>query len=194
MRDWVDEVLLDDSFLSGVVLGITVFSLSALAYLALPDLVPRGLVEGSASQVEEIAENFKYMLPLVIFVNNTIVALRDLLLSVTVILPYLDIAFNGVVVGYIVRDVVAQAFAETGLGLGPLLVVNSLAPHGALEIGAIAVAASTGLSLLRRPRPPFRRVLQRNLYLALSLLLVAALAEVLVTPIAMLIAMLIGGG
>lgn len=193
MRDWVDEVLLDDSLLPSVVLGITVFSLAALAYLAFPDLAPRDLVESSASQIEEIAEEFKYMLPLVIFVNNAIVALRDLLLSATIILPYLDIAFNGLVVGYIVGEVVAEAFAEAGVELGPLFVVNSLAPHGALEIGAIAVAASTGLSLLRRPRPPFRRVLRRNLYLALSLLLVAALAEVFVTPIAMLLAMLLGG-
>ncbi len=189
MRDWVDEVLLDDTLLWGVILGITVFSLATLAYPALPSIVPSDMLEASTSQLEDIVEEFKYMLPVVIFLNNTLVALRDLLLSVTIILPFIDIAYNGLVVGYVIVDLLV----ESGIPVGPLFVLSALAPHGALEIGAIAVAASTGLNLLRRPRPPFRRVLKRNFYLSVSLLLVAALAEVFVTPLAAIIAVLVGG-
>lgn len=190
MRDWVDEVLLDDALLWGALLGITIFSLATLIYPLAPGIIPEEMLQSSTSQLENIVEKFKYMLPLIIFLNNTLVALRDLLLSVTIVLPLLDVVYNGLLVGYIVVDVLMNG----GLPVGPLFVLGTLAPHGALEIGAIAVAASTGLNLLRRPRLPFRRVLKRNLYLSVSLLLVAALAEVFVTPIAAIIALLLGGG
>jgi len=182
----VDSLLADERLPWAVTAYLTVFSVASLLAALYPGLADplRGVVEGAVENVEQVAQAPWAALPLLIFVNNLLVALRDALLSFTLVVPLLDMILNGVVVGY----VVALAAAELGEHASPFLVYSLLAPHGSLELPAIAVAAAPAAWITRGLRPVLAAAI-RNLPVVAVMLAVAAAAEVAVTPIASIIAL-----
>jgi len=183
----VDSLLADERLPWAVTAYLTVFSVASLVVALEPGLAGpvRGVVEGAVESVERVASAPWAALPLLIFVNNLIVALRDALLSFTLVVPALDMVFNGVVVGY----VVALAAAELGQHASPLLMYMLLAPHGSVEVPAIAVAAAPAAWITLGVGAVLRRALS-YLPVAAVMLAVAAAAEVMVTPVASVIALL----
>jgi len=184
----VDEFLADDRLPAAVYALLTLFIASALVAAASPGSIPepvRGEVEGALGGIEDIASLPPYLLPLAIFANNFFIAVVVAALSFTVIVPLANLVFNGIVVGYVVSEVAGQ-LVEQGLALSPASAAALLAPHGSLEIPAVAIAASSMAWITRGLRATLRAAV-RNLAVALSLLLVAALAEVAVTPIAFIL-------
>ena len=131
---------------------------------------------------------------LVIFLNNAIKALAAVVLGIFVgIPPLLFIAINGFIVGLVVSAL------QPSMGYG--IVVASLLPHGIIEIPLLILASALGLSVgkeslkyLLRQQSSVKKQLRRGirLYLkwVLGALFIAALIEVFITP---LIIMLAGG-
>jgi stage II sporulation protein M len=131
---------------------------------------------------------------LVIFLNNAIKALAAVVLGIFVgIPPLLFIAINGFIVGLVVSAL------HPSMGYG--IVIASLLPHGIIEIPLLILASALGLRvgreslkyLLRQQssvKVQLRRSIRVYLKWVLSGLFIAALIEVFITP---LIIMLAGG-
>lgn len=125
-------------------------------------------------------------LALFILANNAVKAFLVLALGAGLgVLPVLFLAVNGVVLGQVTAQVVADH--------GPMLAIAGLAPHGVLELPAVLVAAGFGLRLghevgqrlLGRPdqvRLWWRTGLRAYLRVVLPLLVLAAIIEVTITP------------
>nr|WP_232461010.1 stage II sporulation protein M [Thermococcus radiotolerans] len=122
-----------------------------------------------------------------IFTNNSMVALFMLLSGLFFGLgPWLIMAFNGFVVGLVVR-----AVQESGELSFPQIILG-LIPHGIIEIPAIALAGVSGIVWYREivrgegeTGERFRRGAEKALKLfavSVLLLLVAAFIEAYVTP------------
>lgn len=126
-------------------------------------------------------------LVLFILVNNGAKAFLALALGVGLgIFPVLFLAINGVVLGQVIAQVVARH--------SPALALAGLAPHGVLEIPAFLLASGLGLRLgweahrrlLGQPsqlRLWWRAGLRTYLRTVLPLLAIAAVVEVLLTPL-----------
>jgi len=184
----VDGVLADSRLPWAVVVYLTVFSLTSIVVALEPGLAGpvSGTIEGAVERVEQVANAPLAAMPAIIFANNLLVALRDALLAFTVVVPVFDMVLNGAVVGY----VVASVAEEVGGYASPFIVYSLLAPHGSLELPAIALAASSAAWVTAGIRAVFRSAL-RNLAVAAVMLAVAAAAEVAVTPVAAVIAFLL---
>ncbi len=188
----VDMTLLDDRLPVYVLVLAGVFS-AAMAYAAVAAELPAPLEEFVSSSEERLAglaELNPVILPAAIFVNNVVVALISAATSLTVVAPMVIIALNGVLVGSVLKAAYLVPELES---VNAALIHFMLAPHGSLEIPAIAVASSAGLYVIdfsRRFRAPLRSVIKRNVYLSVLLLLVAAIAEVTVTPVLAIIVLL----
>ncbi len=118
---------------------------------------------------------------ILILVNNSMVVIISLLLSITVVFPILVMIVNGVIVGFVVS---LTAF-EILVGGSPsyLTLYMSLAPHGIIEIPAIALASSAFSVAFTRGFRAFISSLPGILLLSLSMILIAALIESTITLI-----------
>ncbi|MFN4045890.1 MAG: stage II sporulation protein M [Acidilobaceae archaeon] len=114
------------------------------------------------------------MLFLFIVVNNSIVIIVTLLLSFTIIVPILVIAVNGAVVGFISAYV-------ADLGYRYSTVFAYIAPHGVIEVPAIALAASSFIVIFTRGLKRLPEDVVRIFMIAFIMILVAALVESTVT-------------
>lgn len=131
---------------------------------------------------------------IIIFVNNAVKALLSLVLGILAGIPtLLFLGFNGYVIGAVVSAL------KTELSGG--IIAASLVPHGVLEIAMVLLASTCGLALgmesirhIFGRRSAVKAILAKGLRIyvkfVLAGLFVAALIEVLVTP---LIVMLVGG-
>ncbi len=191
-RALVDELILDDSLVPRITLVLVLFTLVTFVSSVYWEHVGAGpigdIVEQALEHVEEaesVAETNYFLLGLLIFVNNVIVAVRDIILSFTIVLPFLDVSFNAIVVGYLIGMVVSASPIIEGAG-NAIVILAALLPHGSVEIPAIAVAASTSFYVVDRIRGRSRNLLQvvrRNLLLTIYMLAVAAIIEIIVTPV-----------
>ncbi len=116
--------------------------------------------------------------PLLLFpfivVNNSIVIIVTLLFSFTIIVPFLVIAVNGVVVGFLSAYV-------ANMGYKYLTIFAYIAPHGVIEVPAVALAASSFIVVFTRGLGKLPENAVSIFIIALIMILVAALVESTVT-------------
>ncbi len=127
-------------------------------------------LEGATGKMDWMARH-PLLLPALIYINNLEVALLVVATALTVVLPFVVVAFNGLIVGYVV------ALHASSQG-----VVALLLPHGVVELPAIALASSLALDVPARRLGAYRSA-PDLLKAVAGLLLAAALTEVLVTPL-----------
>jgi stage II sporulation protein M len=183
--DW----LLDRSFILTWASLIALFYIAMLAGSALYHTSPLGVREQVVSFVREYYESRVpegYLNPLVFFtvilINNSVVVVIATLLSITLLAPLLIMIANGLIVGFII-SLSAEIGGVAGGGLSYLSIYLSIAPHGVIEIPAIALASSAFSIAFRRGLKTFLSSLPSILLLSLSMIFVAALVESTVTII-----------
>ncbi len=175
--------------IAAVLLALYIASL--IVALAYPLSPVEKYVNSQLKQLEREAGSTPNPLQLFlqIYIHNLIASFLSLIAGI-VILPMLALIFiNGYVVGYVVRDIISKY----GMAKGAPLAVSLLLPHGILEIPSFILAAYAGLlpakALLDKARgrkasitDAYRRGL--GIYKKVAvLLLVAAVTEVLITPL-----------
>ena len=149
-------------------------------------------------QLGETLAQFEHLGPYawlaIIFLNNAIKALASIALGILLGLPPLIfVAFNGFIIGVVVSALNSVA--------GAGIVIASLAPHGIIEVPVLIVSTALGLSVgvesfryLGKRNSRVREKLLRGVKFyvkwLLAALLVAAIIEIFITP---LIIMLSGG-
>lgn len=166
------DIVLDRTFvriwISLVILFGLSSSLSSLAYFSFREEA-RELLQKTIAERAELLAPGELAFP-VILANNFLVALFSSLLSATIIVPVFVISFNGALVGSLVSAVLERGPTELTYTIYFLL-----APHGALEVPALALASSAAAALLGG-RSYLSYVL-RSSALAFFMLLFAALVE-----------------
>jgi len=191
-QGFVEQVVSDPALVGRVVAVLVLLGASMVAavvgYDWIRSQVVGQMVEESIEQVTSLADQPWYMFPILIFENNARLAIVTALLSPVFIIPLFIIAFNGMVVGYVVVEAIIAGFGVKGLLTGVegpgRIIFAFLAPHGSIEIPALAVAASTMFYLVDKARGvpvSFLRVLARNLALSILILAVAAIVETTIT-------------
>jgi stage II sporulation protein M len=151
------------------------------------------------ADLEALSDLLKNLSPLaifaVIFFNNAIKALLSLVLGVLAGLPTLFfLGFNG----YILGSVVSALQPE----MSGAVIAASLIPHGVIEIAMVLLASTYGLAVgleslrhLFRKESAVKATLKKGLKVyvrwVIAGLFIAAVVEVLVTPV---IVLLVSGG
>lgn len=170
----LEKLILDRSFFRTWLLYLLIFSIAMVI-----EVIFYGKFKNPFLQ--EVINRFKSTVPssinpvllfVIIFFHNFIVATIALIFSPTFIIPAAILAFNGVVVGYVIS-----------LGFNRLGVAGSvigLIPHGGIETSAIALAAASGIFI----RKGFRSYMFSATTIGLIvyiLLIIAALTESVIT-------------
>ncbi len=192
----------NDILIASVIAAI--FALAVIAGALTPLGVKKSLVESTESYLSPVNETFKEMtskgeagyvllgLYTLILYNNLRVAVVDLLLGFTIVIPIAIIGFNGYVIGAFLTygDVIRNAIL--------------LLPHGIVEVAGILYSALLGLRVgmeslrkLRGMKSNVRLALSsscRNFKWVIVLLAVAAFIEVFVTPLLFAVYILLTGG
>lgn len=144
--------------------------------------------------VEQLAQFYKPFEPMSVaflFIKNSLTASVAFLAGPILIIPAFILLFNGFIVGVVSATLIDQVSI-----MAPIL---ALAPHGIFELPALVVASAAGLrlgvSVIRKIKSKMSHSEYRlteslelsfRLFLfALLLLLVAAIMETYVTPVAM---------
>ncbi|MBR9677581.1 stage II sporulation protein M [Candidatus Woesearchaeota archaeon] len=109
-----------------------------------------------------------------ILYNNLRMAFITILLGITIVLPFIILAFNGFIAGAIVKQ---KALESTNY------VFLYLLPHGIFEIPAIIIASYLGVKLGLSIKKDFKqraaKTAKQFTYIVLPLLLIAAIIETL---------------
>jgi stage II sporulation protein M len=173
----LEELLFNDDLFKAWTIYIIIFSVA---------LIAETLVYNHTSQsvlLNEIIRKFKEVLPstrnplilfVIIFFHNFVIAMIMLIFSFTFVIPVAIMLLNGVIVGY----VISYSFGRLGVP-GTLA---GLAPHGGLEIPAIALAAAIGILIRKGLREYFKALGVASLVVTL-MLFIAALTESIITPL-----------
>jgi len=200
-RPGIVEQLVADEKLLGRVLVFLVFFGAVMVSTAASYETVRGTLVGQ--MVEENIEDLTgfldypmYILPLLIFLNNAIVAVTVTFLSVTIIWPIFSVAINGAVVGYVIASALTGGLFDAQIPLDPAMLARYtfavLTPHGSVEIPAIALAASTMFyvvdKLMGRP-VSLGMVIKRNITATILMLAAAAILETTVSMVFAIIAL-----
>jgi len=200
----LDSIILDEAFVRRALIVMVAFFIVPLFagiifWEPLSTTIIGKYVEESAKNVRETATSFTgaayILLPLVIFARNALVAVVNAVLSPLLVVPPLILATNGLIVGFVIKtasgSILSAHLAGGGVGL---VVAAALSPHGAIEIPAISISASTIFYFIDfiKGRRPFGEALKRNLLLAVTMLAFSALIETFITPVATILAMIIG--
>ncbi len=160
-----------------LILSTTLFSISILAGILFPMFE-----EEIFKLIQEMILRFEGLNALetivVIFGNNLQAALTAIVLGVVFgLVPLMITLFNGYLIGFVTRYVVAQE---------GILVLWRLLPHGILEIPAILISIAFGLKIgfeLWKPNPQklFKRNFKESLsffvFVIIPLLFFAAIIE-----------------
>jgi len=201
----IDSIILDDKFVRRTIITIVLFFIiplfiSAFLWGHLENTTLGKYVKESSKNVSETASQYtglKYLLlPLIILIKNSIVSLLNIALSPLLVAPPLILATNGMIVGFVVNNAITSLSMklQTTTGVG-LITASALAPHGSIEIPAIGISASTifyFIDYIRGERRNILDVFKRNAIISLTMLVFSALIESFITPIAVIIAMIIG--
>ena len=178
------------SYKRWIIIATSLFGAGLVLGLVAPTNISSLLAEDMTA-LEELA-NFLRALPkfivfVIIFINNAITLLLSFLLSpILCLLPILSLIVNG----WLITFVVAAIMPERSLGF----VLAGLLPHGIIELPAFilgqAAALSFGtaviLAIFNKERRDLKTSLKKNsryLLIALALLLPAAIIETYVTPL-----------
>lgn len=166
-------------FLGGMVGAMTVVALPAST---------ASMLEALASYAREVLDRPVWQVLLFIFLNNSVKTLLVIIFGLLIgIVPALFIFINGYVIGV----VAVMIAAARGTGY----VVAGLLPHGIFEIPAVLLGAALGMmlgaSLVARLRgrsevpiiTELRNAIRYFILGIMPLLLLAALAEVYITPL-----------
>lgn len=178
--------LLERSFVISWILFITIFYVSSIAGSIFYHVLPVELKEQISSWIRSYYESriphgaFNPLtLLVIILVNNSVVAILTWLLSITIVFPLIVMTVNGLLVGFITTlVVVSQTFSSY------TTIFLSLAPHGVIEIPALALVASAFTLIFIRGFSEFLSAMPGILVLALIMIAIAALVESTVTVIA----------
>jgi uncharacterized membrane protein SpoIIM required for sporulation len=190
MYTWILERSFVITWISLVTLFYIATLVGSLLYHAAPETIRERIVlwisEYYESRVPSLTLN-PIVLFMVVLINNTVVAIVAWLLSITVVVPLLTMLVNGLLVGFIV-SLVASLGGAAGGGYNYLSLYLSLAPHGIIEIPAIALASSSFAIALTRGFKRFISSLPSVLILALIMIAIAAIVESTITIILAIIA------
>ncbi|MCC6044304.1 MAG: stage II sporulation protein M [Desulfurococcaceae archaeon] len=190
MYTWILERSFVITWISLVTLFYIATLVGSLLYHAAPETIKEQIVlwisEYYKSRVPGLTLN-PIVLFMVVLINNTVVAIVAWLLSITVVVPLLTMLVNGLLVGFIV-SLVASLGGAAGGGYNYLSLYLSLAPHGIIEIPAIALASSSFAIALTRGFKRFISSLPSVLILALIMIAIAAIVESTITIILAMIA------
>ncbi len=190
MYTWILERSFVITWISLVTLFYIATLVGSLLYHAAPETIKEQIVlwisEYYESRVPSLTLN-PIVLFMVVLINNTVVAIVAWLLSITVVVPLLTMLVNGLLVGFIV-SLVASLGGAAGGGYNYLSLYLSLAPHGIIEIPAIALASSSFAIALTRGFKRFISSLPSVLILALIMIAIAAIVESTITIILAMIA------
>lgn len=176
MTGTVFRVLLDPyMYKAWISLTVLFGFVSIVASAAYP--LYNGLVEGLVREFGEKIPSVD-LNPLVLFLfivlNNSIVIIVTLLLSFTIIVPILVIAINGAVVGFFSAYIAYSGYKYS-------TIFAYIAPHGIIEVPAIALAASSFIVIFTRGLRRLPEDAVRIFMIAFTMILVAALVESTIT-------------
>lgn len=169
------------------------FLISLVVGLRVSPEFASGMLEELKLALKPLTESFNpIVVLLIIFLNNAIKALGAIVLGILLGLPSLFfVGANGFMVGVIVTALQST----TGYGV----IAASLAPHGIIEIPILLLSAALGLKIgweslryLIRQKSSVRAQLRQSMkvYLKwiLTSLFVAAIIEIFLTPLFILLA------
>jgi len=195
----VEQLVADEKLPGRVLVFLLLFgavmALTVVSYDVFRDTLMGQIVEDNVEELTGFLDFPMYVLPLLIFVNNAIVAITVTFLSVTLIWPLISITMNGAVVGYVVASTLTGDLLGSPLPLDMARMARYifavLTPHGSVEIPAIALAASTAFYVVDKVRGEpvsLGQVFKRNLVATLLMLAAAAILETTVSFVFALIA------
>jgi len=160
-------------------------------------------VEEQLDKIRDVSSNAGNMPPgifLAIILNNLQVLAVMVILSPTLVLPLLIASFQGVVVGYMVSQIIeggGVSVAGVDFKFDPVTIYYALSVHGVVEVPAIALILSPLIAVREYGFVRSLKNMIRLIPIAALLLVIAAVIESTVTLIALIIIIavkiLIGG-
>jgi len=193
----VEQLVADEKLPGRVLVFLLLFGIAmtwtVASYEVIRESAVGQLLEEGVDNLTGLLDFPMYLLPILIFVNNTIVAISITILSVTLIWPLFNVTMNGAIVGYVIASsLLGDAGGLLGQEMGDAarFLFAVLTPHGSVEIPAIALAASTAFYVvdkLRGEPVSLGQVFRRNL---LATVLMLAAAAILETTISIVFALL----
>jgi len=189
--------LLDASFLKAWVVFLILFYIASLlgasAYLLLPEdsrvRVENWVMEYYESRIPSVDLN-PVTLFLNILINNSVVIILTWLLSVTIVFPMVVITVNGLILGFAVPFAI-RASESLGFNVDYITLFLTLAPHGVIEVPAIALVSSAFIMAFTRGFREFLSSMPGILIVALAMILVAAAVESTISLLLGLIAQVV---
>lgn len=179
-----------------LLLAIVLFMMSLVVGLHTSPELASGALEELIQTIKPILQTLGFLGPLallfLIFLNNAVKALAAIALGILLgIPPLIFVAANGFMLG------VAISALKSTAGYG--LIVAGLAPHGIIEIPLLLLASALGLRIgwqslryLIGQKSSMRAQLRNGIRIYLKWILaglfIAALIEVFITPIFILLA------
>ncbi|HTY91745.1 MAG TPA: stage II sporulation protein M [Methanocella sp.] len=126
---------------------VVLFLVSTAAGYALPGTAPymaQSLLSGLQDKASQLTGQPPLIMVLGIFANNTAGALVDMIFGLAAgVFPLFFIVSNGMVIGIVLEMMVAKL----GAGMGVLVFIAGILPHGIFELPAIILATAIGLKL-----------------------------------------------
>lgn len=171
-----------------VSIATIVFAVTVTIGLLVNPEISRETMEELKETLAPLASLGPWALLIIIILNNTIKALFSIILGIVVGLPSLIfVGFNGFTIGVLVSALQSD--------IGFISIIASLAPHGIIEIPLLLLSTSLGLIVgmeairfIAGRKSQVKETLKRSLILyakwILPGLIIAALIEVFITPIA----------
>jgi len=175
--------LLDASFVKAWVVFLILFYIASLLGASVYLLLPEDLRVKAENWVREYYESRipsvglnPVILFLIILVNNSVVVILTWLLSITIVFPIVVVAVNGFIVGFVVPFTI-RASEGLGFNVDYITLFLTLAPHGVIEVPAIALVSSAFIIAFTRGFGKFLSSMPGILVVALAMILVAAAVE-----------------
>jgi len=172
--------LLDTSFLKAWVVFLILFYIASLLGASVYLLLPEDLRVRIESWIREYYEPSVGLNPVTLFlfilVNNSVVVILTWLLSITIVFPIVVIAVNGFIVGFVVPFAI-RAGESLGSNMDYITLFLTIAPHGVIEVPAIALVSSAFIIAFTRGFGKFLSSMPGILVVALAMILVAAAVE-----------------
>lgn len=176
LYDW----LLESGYVAAWIFFLVLFYIALVAGNVAYYVMPEELRERLALSIREYFESRilqvgpnPLLLFIVIFVNNALVTIITWLLSITIIVPVLVVAINGLLIGFFIPLLFDLRIGDVSY----LYLFLTVAPHGVIEIPAITLAASVFTLVFFRGFKGFLSALPGVLLLAIIMILVAAVVE-----------------
>jgi len=189
--------LLDTSFVKAWMIFLILFYIASLLGASVYLLLPEDLRVKAENWVREYYESRipsvglnPVTLFLIILVNNSVVVILTWLLSITIVFPIVVIAVNGLILGLVVPFTI-RASESLGSNVDYITLFLTLAPHGVIEVPAIALVSSAFIIAFTRGFREFLSSMPGVLIVALTMIIVAAAVESTISLLLGLIAQVV---